>query len=139
MFPARFQTSSAEWYRRARFFLVTLAAYLLYIAVYWLLRHELSWPQWLMIILATLSGDVLNYMGNRFWVFRARTDGVMTQGVRFFAVTVFTLLVQALVFWVGMKVRFLPEAVLLLILPFGRMVLNYFFHAQFTFRGKRAT
>lgn len=130
-----FGASQSEWARRGRFFIVTFLAYVLYLGVYTFLHR--TWPFVLGAIfvgIATVSGDLLNYFGNRYWVFRASTEAVARQGMRFFVVMIATLCVQVSFFWIGMRLQLLPEAVLLLILPVIRTVLNYMGHKGFTFR-----
>ncbi len=126
--------TTREWARRARFFVIALAAYGLYLIVFRVLRTSIpAVAPTLLLALATLSGDVLNYIGNRYWVFQARDQKILQQGGRFLLVMETTFVVQLLLFWVGRQLFVLPELPLLFLLPFVRMGVNYLLHASFTF------
>jgi putative flippase GtrA len=131
----RFLFLSAEYLRRWRFFVIAMLAYFIYLLVYLTLSRAFPFfPSSLEIMVAILSGDGVNFLGNRYWVFRATREPVERQGARFFLVMIGTLLLQTGFFWLGRKFSLLPETILLFSLPGLRLVVNYFLHRAFTFR-----
>lgn len=117
--------------RRARFFVVSVLAYFTYFVVYRLGLGSIH-IEVIIFLLAVLSGDLVNYLGNRYWVFRQRQMAWMRQGGRFFLVMLTTLLLQVGSFWLGTWLG-IPSLMLVIALPFLRMVLNYVLHQAFTF------
>jgi putative flippase GtrA len=125
---------SAESLRRWRFFVIAVLAYFTYLVVYLALSRAFPFfPSSLELIIAIFSGDILNYLGNRHWVFRAIQEPIQRQGARFLLVMVGTLLLQTGIFWLGVKLFLLPEMILLFLLPGFRLMANYFLHRIFTF------
>ncbi|MBP7134557.1 GtrA family protein [Patescibacteria group bacterium] len=132
-----FSATREEWARRARFFVIAFAAYALYLLVFRVLRTTTSeFSPTIILALATISGDLLNYIGNRYWVFRARDQKIWRQGGKFLLVMGMTFVSQLLFFWVGRHLLHIPELPLLFLLPLIRMIANYLLHAGFTFASR---
>lgn len=124
---------SQERQRQLRFGVTAIVAYATYLLVYYVTRSTLSLPSAVRIVIAIVAGDVVNFLGSRYWVFRATKEAVPRQGGRFIVVMVTTLLLQTLFFWMGRHFRLLSESLLLLLLPGARVILNYLLHRAFTF------
>lgn len=120
--------------REGRFLVIAVLAYVTYLAVYQLLRNLFTVSSSsLLLIGAILAGDVVNYLGSRYWVFQKTAQAVYRQGFKFFFVMVLTLVLQTFCFWFGRHWLLLPEPILLVFLPGLRMILNYLLHRGFTF------
>lgn len=114
--------------------MVSVAAYGTYLAVYTGSRSVLSFlPSTFLFVLAILAGDGVNYLGNRYWVFRHTQEAIHRQGARFLLVSSLTLGMQTLLFWLGERLAVIPTQILILGLPGVRIVLNYSLHRFVTF------
>lgn len=129
-----FTSSQWDYRRQGRFLLIAIVAYGMYLLVYAGLQivFPSTWTT-LLLIIAILVGDSVNYLGNRYWVFRQTQEGLSRQGGRFFLVSFLTLGIQAALFWLGEQFTMIPKLVLLLGLPGIRIILNYLLHRTITF------
>lgn len=118
-----------------RFFVTVVLAYLVYVASYWVLSRVLwsGGPLEVQNVVAICLGDAFNFWLNRWWTFQAK--GSYTRHMRrFILVAGSSLLLQALLFWIGRSVFQIYDLALAIFLPGLRALYNYVFHKYYTFR-----
>jgi putative flippase GtrA len=125
-----------EGARFLRFGIVTGLAYGIYIVLYVLLARTI-WPQGshtIHVIIATLIGDLFNFIANRQWAFQARDGSMAHQFGKFFLVVGSSFLLQTGLFYLATHAWPRHDLVFALVLPLLRAMYNYLFHRAYTFR-----